>query len=207
MQMAPETEYQLPVWAPRLRKSQIEKLYNSCAKGLMDEELIDDVGFSLYARCLSTLEVSEAVRGRPKCPKCEAIMKRTWKPDEVLRCSNCHWQCPWKIYQKTYQRKNLNAGGMEVFIKEFVRKFRNTRSHSARLVLIDTLIHRYHWEGSGKSGGRPGACGLIQGKMKNIMPFLDRLNYGDQIPEEINQTREEWRQKWSDNPWSKGKGQ
>ncbi len=205
--MAAKIEYQLPVWAPRLKKSKIEKLYNSSAKGFMDEELIDEVGFSLYARCLSVLEVSEAVRGRPKCPKCKAVMKRTWKPDEVLRCSNCDWQCSWKIYQKTYQRKNLNAGGMEVFIKEFVQKFRNTRSHSARLVLIDTLIHRYHWEGSGNPGGRPGACGLIQGKMKNIMPFLDRLNYGDQIPEEINQTREEWRQKWSNNPWSKGKGQ
>ena len=205
--MAAETDYQLPVWAPRLRKSQIEKLYKSSAEGFLDEALIDDVGFSLYARCKSMLEVSEAVMGRPRCPKCGTVVKRTWALEEVLKCSNCVWQCPANVYQKTYQRKNLNGGGMTVFIKEYVRIFPNTRSPSARLVLIDTLIHRFHWENSGSSGGRPGACGLIEGKMKDIIPFLDRLNYGNNIPEGIDQIREEWRRKWSNNPWSKGKGQ
>jgi hypothetical protein len=199
-----QAEYKLPVWAPRLRKSQIETLYTSCAKGLVDEELIDDVGFSLYVRCMSILEVGEAVHGRPRCPNCETSIERGWEPDAILECPNCGWKCPAKIYQKTYQRKNLNAGGMKAFIEEFIQKFQNTRSHRDRLVLIDTLIHRYHWN---SSESRPGACGLIQGRMKDVMAFLDKLNYGDQMPEGIKHTREEWRKKWSSNPWSKGRGQ
>jgi hypothetical protein len=48
---------------------------------------------------------------------------------------------------------------------------------------------------------------LIEGKMKASMEFLDRLSYGDHVPAEVSRTREEWRKKWSENPWSKGRGQ
>ena len=68
--MSENTDHQLPVWAHRLKKSQIERLYRSCGEGRLDEQLIDDVGFSLYARCMSMLQVSEAIRGRPPCPSC-----------------------------------------------------------------------------------------------------------------------------------------
>ena len=92
-------------------------------------------------------------------------------------------------------------------MKNFVQKFSTARSHGDKLVLIDTLIHRFHWESATSAGGRPAACSLIEGKMKDIMPFLDRLSYGDNMQPEIEQAREEWRKKWAGNPWSKGKGQ
>jgi hypothetical protein len=68
--LSDNSDYQLPVWAHRLRKSQIERLYKSCGQELLDEKLIDDVGFSLYAHCTSMLQVSEAIRRRPPCPSC-----------------------------------------------------------------------------------------------------------------------------------------
>ena len=205
--MPDDINYQLPVWAPRLRKVQIEKLYRSSGLGLLDEEIIDDVGFSLYARCLSMLQVSEALRGNPPCPRCEAVAQIDNAPVRFVRCANCGWTCPWALYQKTYQHKGLFAGGLEPFVKEFVLKFPATQSHRERMVLIDTLIHRFHWESSGVTDGRPGATSLIQGNMKDVMAFLDRLSYGSDIPNEIRQTREEWRKKWQENAWSKGKGQ
>jgi hypothetical protein len=96
---------------------------------------------------------------------------------------------------------------MESFVRDFVAKFAATRSHRERLVLIDTLIHRFHWESADSAGGRPGAVNLIEGKMKDIMPFLDRLSYGGNTPPEVDHMREEWRRKWRGNPWSSGKGQ
>ena len=63
--------YQLPVWAYRLKKSDIERLYRSCSTGILDDELIDEVGFGLLARCMSMLQVAEAIRGRPVCPQCD----------------------------------------------------------------------------------------------------------------------------------------
>ena len=96
---------------------------------------------------------------------------------------------------------------MESFVRDFIWKFSAARSHREKLVLIDMLIHRFHWESANHSRGRPGACSLIEGKMKDIMPFLDRLSYGDSIPPDVQQARDEWRRKWTSNPWSKGMGQ
>ncbi len=89
-----------------------------------------------------------------------------------------------------------------------MHKFPATHSYSERMVLIDTLIHWFHWESDGITDGRPGATSLIEGKMKDIVAFLDTLKlYGDNIPPEIERTREEWRRKWRENAWSSGKGQ
>ncbi len=205
--MADTPEYKLPVWAYRLRKSQIERLYKSSGRGFVDEELIDEVGFALLARCESILDVSEAVRGRPRCPNCGTTAQLDRGSTRFAKCGACGWECPWALYQKTYQRKGLSGGGFEPFVRAFVEKFSGARSHGEKLVLIDTLIHRFHWEHVSAVGGRPGASALIEGKMKDIMPFLDRLSYGDDVPPDIEQTREEWRRKWAGNPWSKGKGQ
>ena len=171
--MTDNSSYQLPVWAPRLRKSQIEKLYQSCGRGLLDEELIDDVGFSLYSRCLSMLQVREAMLGRPPCPSCDAAARLDSGPTRFVRCENCGWSCPWPLYQKTYKHKGLFAGGLAPFVEDYVEKFPATDSYRERMVLIDTLIHRFHWESDGASGGRPGATNLIQGRMKNIMALAN----------------------------------
>ena len=207
--MADNNTYHLPEWAPRLRKSQIERLYRSSGQGLIDEELIDDVGFSLYSRCSSMLQVSAAIRGNPPCPKCAATAQVDGEPTPFARCPNCGWICPWDQYQKTYQRKGLFAGGLEPFVKDFVQKFPTAPSHRARMVLIDQLIHRFHWESDDNDNpnGRPGATSLIEGTMKDIVEFLDRLTFGDEIPPEIERTREEWRRKWQANAWSQGRGQ
>ena len=205
--MPESTSYKLPTWAPRLQKSQIEQLYKRSGQGLIDEELIDDVGYSLYSRCLSMLEVRQAMLGQPLCPSCGNTAQLDEGADAFVRCTNCDWLCPWALYKKSYQHKKLFAGGLTPFVEEFVQKFPATRSYRQRLVLIDNLIHRFHWESDGATDGRPGATSLIEGKMKDIMPFLDRLTYGDNIPPEIARTREAWRQKWDQNAWSKGKGQ
>ena len=205
--MPDNRNYQLPTWAPRLKKSRIEQLYKRSGQGLIDEELIDDVGYSLYSRCLSMLEVRQAMLGKPLCPGCGNTAHLDEGTDSFVRCANCDWLCPWALYKKSYQHKKLFAGGLTPFVEEFVRKFPATPSHRQRLVLIDNLIHRFHWESDGATDGRPGATSLIEGKMKDIMPFLDRLTYGENIPPEIARTREAWRQKWRQNAWSKGKGQ
>lgn len=205
--MAHTPTYQLPVWAPRLSKVQIQRLYQSFGRDLLDETLIDDVGFSLYSRCISMLQVSDAIRGNPHCPVCDTVARLEEQAVPIVRCANCGWLCPWEQYQKTYQRKGLFAGGLEPFVKDFVHRFRATQSHRERMLLIDSLIHRFHWESENVDDGRPGATSLIEGKMKDIMAFLDGISYSDNIPPEIERTREAWRRKWRENAWSQGKGQ
>lgn len=205
--MSGDSNNSLPVWSPRLRKLQLQRLYHSCGQGLLDEALVDEVGFALYSRCLSMLQASAAIRGNPPCPSCGNTAQIDASPNPFARCAHCGWRCPWDAYQKTYQRKGLFAGGLEPFVKDFIDQFPVTTAHAKRMVLIDTLIHRFHWESAGVDDGRPGATSLIEGKMKDIMEFLDRLTYGENVPPEIEQTREEWRKKWGKNAWSSSMGQ
>ncbi len=204
--MADSSDYRLPKWAPRVRKREIERMYLSSAKGMIDEDITDEVGYALYARCQSMLEVTEIVRtSRPKCQECGTILpKRTWEPEEQLDCPNCDWRCPARAYNKTWARKNFSTGGLDKDICEFMSRFEPSKSYGEKLVLIDTLIHQSHWS---SDQGRPLVTSLIEGSMKSTMAFLDRLTYGDSVPNEVHRTREEWRRTWSRNGWSKGRGQ
>ena len=196
-------QIQLPVWSPRVSKPKIARLYASIGKGIMDEELIDEVGFSLLARCESVLRATDTSQGRgARCPSCDSLVEFTTWGDEELECRNCGWRCPKQAYKKTIKYKHLHAGGMKPFLEEYVREFPRARTHSERLILIDTLIHRYHWQNVGKPS-RPGACCLIEGKLKDIMPFLDALSYGEEVPQEVQATREEWRKVWRDSRWNR----
>jgi hypothetical protein len=207
MVVVDKSRYRLPRWARRVSKPKIEQLYRSCSKGILDQELIDEVGYALYARCQSMLDVTEIIRtGQPKCPACETILpKRNWSDrNELLQCPACAWQCPAQIYRKTYARKNLGTGGLDKEIRAFMRGFESALSYGDKLVLIDTLIHRFH---HASEQGRPLATALIEGNMKSTMAFLDRLSYGDSVPDEVHRTREAWRQTWTKNEWSHGRGQ
>ena len=134
----------LPVWAPRIRKSQITKLYNSTTKGYLDEDIINDVGFSILERCISMLKVTEIIRGGPRCIKCRETIKVKYSVTKTLKCRQCGWSFSWDAYKKTYQRKKLFAGGIESYIKDFIYGFKKSQSPNERLILIDTLIHVFH---------------------------------------------------------------
>jgi hypothetical protein len=153
------------------------------------------------------LQVSDAIRGNPHCPVCDAAAQVDTDEHPFARCATCGWNCPWDQHQKSYQHKGLFAGGLEPFVQEYVQRFPATQSPRGRMVLIDSLLHRFHWEQDGVADGRPGATSLIEGKMQDVVAFLDNLSYGDAIPPDIERTREEWRRKWRENSWSQGKGQ
>ncbi len=47
-----------PRWAGRVSRAQILQLYATDAKGIVDEELIDEVGYALLTRCESITAVT-----------------------------------------------------------------------------------------------------------------------------------------------------
>ena len=56
--------------------AKIRRLYESDAQGMLDQDLLDDVGYSIHVRCRDILEVSEARRGHVKCRSCENVIQR-----------------------------------------------------------------------------------------------------------------------------------
>lgn len=166
-----------PDWAPRLKKKHIARLYATDALGIHDQELIEEVGHGLLARCKSILAATQAWAGHATCPDCEAIIVHTGGKKEILSCAGCGWQGDWKVYQATFRGKQLVAGSMAQYFQAYVEQYPRARKLGEKMILIDTLLHQYHGELLGQPC-RPGAINLIEGRMDDIVAFLDDLSRG-----------------------------
>jgi hypothetical protein len=182
----------LPAWAPRVPQYKIRKFYLNDANGIYDDELIDEVGYALLARCESFLIANDAAQGRVICPVCSKIILHTAQSDEVLCCRQCGWEMVWKEYFGTFQHKQLYGAEpvLELF-RDFVKRFPSASKLQEKVLLIDALIHGYHW--NQKYGyTRPVAINLIEGKLSDVISFLDRLTYGAESTEGVQETYTEW---------------
>lgn len=184
----------LPAWAPRLRKSQVRRLYETDALGIHDNELLDEVGWGLVARCESFITASEAALGRARCPACGQEVRHHAGKDETLHCAACGWEAAWQDYFKTFQHKQLSgAEPVMALFREFIDQFPAAKSGPEKMLLIDRLIHRFHTHlqyGPTRAAG----VNLIEGNYHEVIEFLDRLTYGENSTPGTSQERSQWRQ-------------
>ena len=189
------TEHKLPQWAPRVQRAKVLELYRKNADGIFDEELIEDIGISFLARCMSIVEASAAHRGQVKCVSCLHTYQRV-KGSDRTECPKCGWSVPWAAYHKTYRRKQLIGGAFLPFARAFIEDYPKAKTPKEKMTLIDILIHRYHGElQDGERGYRAGAIGLVGGKQPEIKRFLDELNAGRVLTDEQRQHETAWVEK------------
>ena len=166
-------------WSPKVRQDMIRQLYENDAHGIYDEELIDKVGFALYLRCQSILEVTEAVKGRVKCHGCGEVIQH--QREAQLCCPICGWQVAWKEYQKSYREKQLFGGAALPFFQAYVDRIFTVKTAREKLLMIDALIHEFHWYHKANLelplAVRPTAANLIEGKgIQGVLDFLESLS-------------------------------
>ena len=185
----------LPTWAPRVKRSLIWKLYESDARGLIDEALIDEAGWALLERCKSFIAAVEAVHGIIQCPVCEQTIHHRLQPDEILSCPQCGWKLPWRDYFHTIQNRQL-SGDVPVIslFQDYIDRFPKTLHPSQKMLLIDGLIHGFHWHAA-YGPTRTTGVNLIEGNYHEVVEFLDRLTYGESSTPGLKETHEEWRGK------------
>jgi hypothetical protein len=182
-------------WAPRVNPQKIRRLYETDARGIVDDELIEEVGFALYSRCQSILIATEAHAGRVQCPRCGNIVPHQSDRNAILQCEQCSWRVRWGDYFKTYQDKHLHGGGAIVAFKEYLEAFTRARSPRERMLAIDRLIHVFHCE-LVQDPVRSVGVNLIYGKnTREVTEFLDRLTYGESSTPELKETRIAWERK------------
>jgi hypothetical protein len=192
-------------WAARVSRYKIWQLYRADAAGRQDEELADEVGWALLARIRDCLLVTEAHRGRVPCPICGAIIERAHGhrdrvPDEVLACPHGHWSVTWREFRRSYRNKHLGSAGLETFFRGFAERYPRAETYGEKMVLIDTLLHRYHWELEGDPGG-PGATNLIGGTREEVIAFLNQLTYGEHTTPGLTETKARWLRTLRYGPW------
>lgn len=182
----------IPKWAPRVTQREIRRLYETDAKGIHDEELIDEVGCGLMVRCQSFLDANEARAGRARCPRCSAVVAHAGQKEELL-CCPCGWELTWGEYFKTIQHVQLS--GVEPVLglfRDYIRGFSAARTPQEKMLAIDRLIHGFHWYYKTNSPTRPVAVNLIEGRLSEVVAFLDELTYSDKSSPGTRERYAEW---------------
>ena len=189
-------------WAPKVSREKIACLYTHDAQGILDEELIDEVGWALWSRCDSILTVTAAFYGRVRCPSCGEVIVRqeAGSDNERIHCTACDWQLEWAVYHQTFRGKQLfGANALDSF-EAYHRAFPQTHAANAKMLLIDQLIHAFHI--GLKEIGRPVATNLIEGSLKKVIRFLDTLSNSTTRAAGLGDSRELWRRTLETASWS-----
>jgi hypothetical protein len=187
--------YTLPSFAPRIKAHKIRRLYESDASGLLDAELLNDVGWALHARCDSFLDANLARSGRLRCPVCRELVAANIQSKESLRCA-CGWECTYRAYMDAIRNQQLD-GGPEVIalFQQYRDSFPKIKENNEKMLAIDGLIHGFHhFLRSGRTR-RPVGINLIDGHLDFIIDFLDQLSIGPASTPGLWQTQQDWREK------------
>jgi DNA-binding XRE family transcriptional regulator len=166
-------------WAPRVPPHRIRRLYQTDARGIVDDEQIDDVGYALHARCQSILRATAAHAGDVTCPRCGGTVPRpgpVQRRGQALRCAACSWATTWGAYADTYRGKHLTGGSALDAFREFVERFPTAATSRARMLAIDRLLNAFHHEL--KRPTRPAGINLIEGSLADVLAFLEELSAG-----------------------------
>ncbi len=180
-------------WAPRVSREKILQLYIEVASGINNEELIDFVADSFYRRCSDIVRISER---RFACPVCKDEFPHPHPPEEDLKCTNCGWHTTWREHLLSYRGRQLSVNTQLTHIpKKFIEELPRCKSLQEKVILIDTLIHSCHvWLRNGtKYYSRPLAVNFIDGKMNEVIAFLENLPKGPDTLPQMNEQFINWR--------------
>ncbi len=188
-------------WAPKVPQWQIRRLYATDAQGLLDDDLLDKVGWALWDRCDSILTVTAAHYGHVRCPSCRTIIERQQPgaTDERITCSVCGWSIAWATYHRTYRGKQLFGANAVVVFNQYHHAFPRAQTARAKMLLVDQLIHAFHV--GLQDIGRPVAANLIEGALVDVIRFLDTLTNGGTSVTGIGDSGDQWRRTLASASW------
>jgi hypothetical protein len=170
------------LWSPKIRPEKLWALYQSDARGMLDEDLLTEIGYGLFARCQSILMIRD---GLVPCPRCGAVfpVQTPGQPPspEPVTCptQGCGWQVTGEVYHQSKRHRELLPGQAGPAFETYVQRFSRAATPQERMFAIDRLIHDFHWDLAGQLPNRPAANNLIEGSLQQVIALLDQLSYGD----------------------------
>ncbi len=178
-------------WAPRLSQAKLWQLYQSDAGGLLDEDLLAEVGFILLRRCTS---IDQVTRGEVACPRCGQVFAvrepGQWGGREGrIPCpAGCGWSTTAEAYHASWRHRDLLAVRAAPALEAYLRDYPRAGTPQERMMCIDRLIHAFHWDSGLDLPNRAFANNLIEGKFEDVVALLDRLSAVDPV------ARQHWRE-------------
>ncbi len=196
--------------------AKIRQFYVNEARGICDDELIEEVGIGLFARCQSIIAYTEACEtGKVRCMFCAKkgqtvfIQRNMAKPSALIRCPACGWQVRWRIYRTESENADgqLHAGHALDAFTRYVEVYPKCLTREDKIIAIDQLIHEFHWflirEGQPARGNKPAGVNLIRGNIQEVYSLLNELTYGDKTPPELLARKKWWLEQQKRKPAQK----
>lgn len=169
-------------WASRVSRRDIQRLYESDARGQLDGELLEQVHFAIYARVCDMFEVREAQTfGRVKCRQCGAPVPQPYEMgarsrNKVLTCSQCGWAVTCGEFYESYNGKSMLPGSVVGLFEQYLERFPHANTPAEKLLLIDWLIHQFHvMQGVARM---PVGQNVIQGTTEQVRALIETLASG-----------------------------
>ncbi len=152
------------------------RLYEANATGLIDDELVDDVGWRIWERLSDVIRVSS---GRVRCPVCGTefeVRARGRSEDDLVQCSGCEWSVTPRAWHKSWEHRNLNGHCPE--FQRFADAWPKATSSRDRMLLIDAVVHALHVSSRDDAPGNFAARNFLEGSRPKIVALLDELANG-----------------------------
>jgi hypothetical protein len=183
-------------WAPRVNMARLARLYQLDGVGLEDEELAAEVGSALFQRVRSILMVTDA--RQLDCPQCGALIEcpgERWSKALPPHCAQCGFQATYGQWRDSWRKQELVGGNALPVYRAFLAVYPQAKTYPARLLLIDQLIHAFHYSLRQGRTFRPVGQQLIQGSAEQVLAFLDRLAGFTYATPALNASAAEWQQR------------
>ena len=172
-------------WCKKVPQALISRLYNQSVSCIPNDELANEVGWALYARCESIISATYGFEKKVLiCPNlCGADVPLV---DNIFNCS-CGFYATWEDFKKSYKGKQLYAANALPIFLAYRENFPKAKTYGEKLICIDILIHSFHIKNSYHKNldsydidnvtlNRPTGANLIEGSLKEVILFLDKLS-------------------------------
>jgi hypothetical protein len=183
-------------WTRKVSQAKIRQLYRTDALGIVDEELVDEVGSALYARCRSILLVSSA---QAECPRCGHVIKVGWgrSNEDVIACpgDGCSWETTVSRWHTSWRHRDLIGTRAASAFRAFVEQYSPALGSREKILLIDQLIHAFHQGIVAGLPHRSAANNLIEGSHTQVLALLDQLAYGDASTPGLREAAGDWQER------------
>jgi hypothetical protein len=150
-----------------LRTDRLVRLYESDAAGMLDVDLVDDVGWRLWERLRDVLRVN---RGDVRCPTCGTDLHV-----EAVTVCPCGWTVTAEEYHASKRKRDLH--GTCPAYADYVERFPKAVTPAARMMLIDGVVHELHLTLQGDPSNFA-ARNFIEGDRPKIVALIEELATG-----------------------------
>ena len=169
----------------KVSRNDLMKLYQSEAKGLINEDLLDEVGYTFYTRCTQAKQARELMeQGKMLCLHCGAVLS-----DDIVKIGgytpfsksnlpvscDCGYSYTYREYRRCCNAANMPGGRATPIFEHFAQKWPSCKDTAQKMMLIDWLVHECHVTLMSGIAGRSVCINFIEGTTKQISDLITTL--------------------------------